>query len=86
MALRDDAFGEHGPLRAASILEAMIAQLGSARLQKQPRRFVVWATAHEATGDAAGVYSVDIRDGEGNRFSALWAEREARGLPAEIIE
>jgi hypothetical protein len=86
MALRDDAFGEHGPLRAARILEALLSQLGSARLQKQPQRFVVWATAHEAAGDAAGMYAVDIRDGEGNRFSALWAEREARGLTAQIIE
>jgi hypothetical protein len=77
---RDDASGGHGPPRAARILEALFAQLGGARL-RDPQRFVVWATAQGVAGQAAGTYAVDFRDGEGNRFSALYLEPRAGERP-----
>ena len=79
--VRDDGCDGHGPPRAARILEALFAQLGSARLPNPAQRFVVWATAHGTPGQGAGTYAVDFRDGEGNRFCALYAERDADQPP-----
>jgi hypothetical protein len=81
--VQDDASGGLGPPRAARILEALFTQLGNPRLRTQPQRFVIWATAQEASGRTAGIYAVDFRDGDGNRFNALWAEPRA-GEPPRV--
>jgi hypothetical protein len=84
---RDNASGGHGPPRAARILEALFAQLGGARPRDPPQRFVVWATAQGVAGQAAMTYSVDFRDGEGRRFSALYLEQKAteRSQPPDML-